>query len=190
MRASLLACPVLFVALSCVAATAQESTDSEVVYRLQPSVEGATLRRVPSDEIKPGLAYNYYHAGLNRRVWGLAKEGGGFEFAFGESTTLPTTRFDLRLDEESQEEILDVRIPGLKDALKRVGRAPSVRLGAEGNWELLPFAISERVFDLLSSRRWEWHGKHRVAVMHTGGYLWDYVGGKFLPLNIVAMPCY
>jgi hypothetical protein len=71
--------------------------DKTSIYRLHPDLDNVTPIVVPKEEIKPGLVYSYYHTGLEKRVWGIAQEDGTFEFAFGEGTTIPTNKFDLRL---------------------------------------------------------------------------------------------
>ena len=102
-------------------------------------------------------------------MWGLALEGGKFQYAFGETTTIPTNKFDLRLSPEMQQRVLNERSPRLLQELNTVGRSAAVRLNAEGVWDLLPFASSARVFDMETGKRWEWHGLRRLAVVHTDG---------------------
>jgi hypothetical protein len=164
--------------------------DKSSVYRLHPDLDDVTPIVVPNEEIKPGLVYSYYHPGLEQRVWGIAKEDGTFEFAFGEGTTIPTSMFDLRLTPEMKERVLEQRSPRLLSEISSVGRSAAVRLNSKGIWELLPFPSSARVFDMLTSRRWEWHGKKRHAVVHTGGYLWHVVDGEYYPVNIVGEVCH
>lgn len=160
----------------------QQEADKTGVYRLQPGLEGAKRVAVEKSQVRPGFAYNYFHEGLQKRVWGFATASGGFEYAFGVGTLLPTSRFDFQISEDSQSQILSERAPGLKEYLSTVGRSPAVRLTATGDWQLLPFPVSERVFDMATGRRWEWHGKRRLAVLHTNGYLWTDEDGKFIPL--------
>jgi hypothetical protein len=165
------------------------SSDTEGIYRLHPDLETVEWVLVPRAEVKPGLVYNYYNQTLNKRAWGIAREDGGFDYAFGEGTTIPTSMFDLRLTPEMEAEVLNRRSPGLLSQLVSVGRTAAVRLDGEGVWKLLPFPSSARVFDLLTGERWEWHGKIRHAVVHTGGNLWHIVNGKYLPVTIVASYC-
>jgi hypothetical protein len=163
--------------------------DHEGVYRLHPDMETVRAILVPPAEVKPGFVYNYYHAGLKQRVWGLALEGGKFEYAFGEGTTIPTSKFDLRLTPEMQARVLDERAPRLLKELDAVGRTPAVRLDGAGNWELLRFPSSSRVFDMATGQRWEWHGMRRLAVLHTYGNLWHVVDGEYYPVTVM-MPTY
>jgi hypothetical protein len=164
--------------------------DKTSIYRLHPDLDNVKPIVVPKEELTPGLVYSYYHPGLEQRVWGIAQEDGTFEFAFGEGTTIPTNMFDLRLSPEMRERVLEQRSPRLLSELSSVGRSAAVRLNGKGIWELLPFPSSARVFDLLSSRRWEWHGHNRHAVVHTGGYLWHVVDGEYYPVNIVGEICH
>jgi hypothetical protein len=164
--------------------------DKSSVYRLHPDLDDVTPIVVPKEEIKPGLVYSYYHDGLAQRVWGMAKADGTFEYAFGEGTTIPTNMFDLRLTPEMKERVLEQRSPRLLSEISSVGRSAAVRLNSKGIWELLPFPSSARVFDMLTSRRWEWHGPNRHAVVHTGGYLWHVVDGEYFPVNVVGEICH
>ena len=163
--------------------------DHEGIYRLHPDIKNVRLILVPPAEVKPGFVYNYYHEGLKQRVYGFAIEGSKFEYAFGETTTIPTNRFDLRLSREQQERVLNERAPGLYEELNNVGRSAAVRLNSKGIWELLPFPSSARVFDMATGQRWEWHGNRRLAVRHIGGNLWHVVDGNFYPVTILASTC-
>ena len=69
------------------------------------------------------------------------------------------------------------------------GSLAFVRLTDDGTWTLVRQPTIANVFDLETGRRWEWHGERRVAVIHTGGYEWSLVGGKFVPMTFaVAAP--
>jgi hypothetical protein len=166
------------------------SNDPVGIYRLHPNLETVQWVIVPPGEIKPGLVYNYYSDTLQQRVWGIARQDGGFDYAFGEGTTIPTSMFDLRLTPEMEAQLLNRRAPGLLSALSTVGRTAAVRLDGQGVWKLLPFPSSARIFDLLTGERWEWHGKNRHAVVHTGGNLWHIVDGRYLPVTIVTNSCW
>jgi hypothetical protein len=174
--------------LSSKAAVAQVASaeDHTGVYRLHPNLETVELVRVTLAEVKPGLVYNYYNEQLGERAWGLAKKGGGFEFAFGERTVMPTTAFDLQLSPEMQARMLNERAPGLLKQLDNVGRSAAVQLNGKGVWELLRYPSSARVFDLATGERWEWHGNRRVAVLHVGGNLWHIVEGRYYPVTIAT----
>lgn len=186
----LFVCLLMLVALAIdskiVLAQVASPDDHAGVYRLHPNLETVELVRVTPAEIKPRLVYNYYNEQLDERAWGLAKEGGGFEFAFGEGTVMPTTAFDLQLSPEMQARVLNERAPGLLKQLDNVGRSAAVQLNGKGVWELLRYPSSARVFDLATGQRWEWHGDRRVAVLHVGGNLWHIVEGRYYPMTIAT----
>lgn len=161
------------------------TSNHDDVYRLNPELDSVKLVLVAPEEIKPGFVYNYYSDALQRRVWGIAREGGGFQYALGEGSTIPTTMFDLRMTPQMEARVLDRRSPRLLSELTTVGRSAAARLDGAGVWALLPFPSSARVFDLLTGERWEWHGPNRHAVVHTGGNLWHIVDGRYLPVTIV-----
>ena len=186
---SLFYCFVFFALLwspSQVIAQVVSADDREGIFRPHPDMENVELVRVTAEEIKPGLVYNYYNEQLKQRAWGFAKEGGGFEYAFGEGTIMPTSKFDLQLSPEMEARVLNERAPGLLRQLNNVGRSAAVQLNADGVWQLLRFPSSARVFDLATGLRWEWHGDRRLAVLHTGGNLWHIVDGEYYPVTIAT----
>lgn len=171
----------LFV-LSPLSAMAQEALlEPDNVYRVQPGLEDVSIERVPPNEIRPGLAYLYYNQQLGRHVWGIAEPDGSFRYAFGEGTIIPTDALDLRISEELKRQIIERGAPGLQKMLDLTGASPSVRLGADGQWDLLPARSGIRVFDQITGHRWELHGGKRKAVLHTYGDRWRLVDGRFVP---------
>ena len=69
-----------------------------------------------------------------------------------------------------------------KDMLAKA--KPSLRLGDDGQWSLMPDSTKGRVYDLESGQRFEWHGNHVVPVTHgTGSNLWTRAGGQYLPVG-------
>ncbi len=175
------------------ARAADQQTDElgpEGVYRMQPSFEKSEMVIVPPEEIKTGLAYNYYNRQLGRRAWGFAQEDGSFQYAFGEGTVLPADLFDLRITAELRSMLLERGSPGLEQALATTGGTPAVQLDAAGRWNLLLFRTSARVFDLETGHRWEWHGRRRVAVLHTYGDQWQRIDGRYRPAtgSVVVLP--
>ena len=150
------------------------------VYRFQPGLRESTLELVPPEEIRLGLAYNYYHPQLARHVWGFAQQDGTFKYAFGEGTIVPTNRLDLRLSPTLRSQLLERGMPGLEKKLEITGGSPAVKL-VDGDWTLMPSKSSLRVFDLATGHRWEWHGTRRKAVLHTFGDQWQVVNGRYIP---------
>jgi hypothetical protein len=157
------------------AAQVPADDDRQTAYRQRPTFEGSELTPVRSEEVEPGLAYNYYSRRLGRRTWGLAREDGTFQYAFGEGTMLPKDRFDLTPEEEVR--LLQAGGDGLQQ------ESPAAMIGADGQWRLLNFHVAPRVFDVETGHRWEWHGNRRAAVVHTFGDLWQVAGGRYVPLG-------
>jgi hypothetical protein len=61
-----------------------------------------------------------------------------------------------------------------------------IKLGEDGKWDLDISSNEGRVFDMETGQRWEWHGGHRVAVVHTGGRIWAYRDGDYVPAPIIS----
>ena len=162
----------------------------EGVYRSQPSFERSEMVVVPPEEIKAGMLYNYFNVPLGRRVWGLALEDGSFQYALGEGSIVPADMFDLRITPQMRSMLLEQGSPGLEQALATTGGNPAVVLGADGRWTLLPVSSSARVFDIETGHRWEWHGRRRLAVLHTYGDQWQRVDGRYRPATgpVVFLP--
>ena len=174
---------LLLLGVGMTTAVAQEmQTDS--VYRVDPNSRELVV--VPADELKPGFVYKYFHRELGRHVWGIAKENGGFEYAFGPGTQQSTQAFDLRISELQAQALVNERVPGLVKAMKSTGRNILLQLGEDDQWSIYPSSSIPKVFDLETSRRWEWHGDRRVGVMHTHGYSWQYRDGKHYPAGGVT----
>ncbi len=160
--------------------------DTTTVYRFDPLTD--QLVAIPAEEIKPGYIYNRYHPVMGRRVWSLAGEGGGFEFAMAPGSVQRAALLDLRATREELRDELNERAPQLAKMMDIRGAVAYVRLTEDGRWELVQQMTIGSVFDLETGRRWEWHGPRRVAVMHTTGYEWMVVDGRFLPAVIYPRP--
>jgi hypothetical protein len=162
----------------------------EGVYRSQPSFHKKEMVIVLPEEIKVGFLYNYFNERIGRRVWGLALEDGTFQYALGEGSIVPADMFDLRITPEMRSMLLEQGSPGLEQALATTGGHPAIVLGAEGKWTLLSASSSARVFDIETGHRWEWHGKRRLAVLHTYGDRWERINGRYRPATgpVVFLP--
>jgi hypothetical protein len=160
--------------------------DTARVYRFDPLTD--ELVAVQAEEIMPGYIYNRYSPVMNRRVWSLALEGGGFEYAMAPGSVQQARLLDLRATEEQLRDELNERAPALAKMMDIRGAVAHVRLSEDDRWELVQQVTIGSVFDLETSRRWEWHGPRRVAVMHTTGYEWMLVDGRFLPAVIYPRP--
>jgi hypothetical protein len=155
------------------------SDDPTVIYRYDPIF--TDLVEVPPAEIKPGCVYLRHHPELNRRVWSLALPGGGFEYAMAPGSVQPAQALDLRATPEQLESELMARAPELARVLDVRGGIAHVRLAEDDTWHIVKQPTISSVFDLATSRRWEWHGARRVPIVHTGGYDWLLVDGKYVP---------
>jgi len=155
--------------------------DPATVYRFDPFLR--ELVAVPSEEIKPGFAYFRHHSGMGRHVWSLSTADGGFEFAMALGSVVPARALDLRATAAEMQRELAESAPELKRIMDIRGTIAYVRLSDERAWTLVPQPTIPSVYDLETLRRWEWHGERRVAVMHTGGFDWLVVNGKFVPAS-------
>jgi hypothetical protein len=155
--------------------------DLATVYRFDPFQD--KLIAVPAAEIKPGNAYYRYHPGLGRRMWSLATVDGGFEYAMAVGSVVPARALDLRATPAEMQRELAEQAPELKKMMDIRGTIAFVRLIDERTWKLVPQPTIPSIYDLATLRRWEWHGERRVAVMHTGGFDWLLVNGKFVPAS-------
>lgn len=165
------------------ASRGEEELDRASVYRVNPP--GQQLVVVAREEVKHGFAYKYFNEHLGRHVWGLAAKDGRFQFAMGPGSMQPTDQFDLRLSATQQQQILEEQAPGLFKGVAETGRQVYLELGEDDRWQLYQSTSIPKVFDLLTSRRWEWHGGRQVAVLHTTGYLWEWLQGRYYPLQVV-----
>jgi hypothetical protein len=157
----------------------QGEVDRTVIERFDPFSNA--LVAVPSAEIKPGHLYKRFSERMGRRVWSLALPGGGFEYAMAPGSTQPARLLDLRATEQQMREELLERAPDLAAAIDVRGGTAFVRLMPDDTWQVVQQPTIGNVFDLETSRRWEWHGARRVAVMHTLGYEWSVVDDTLVP---------
>jgi hypothetical protein len=164
-----------------IAANELASADPNVIFRFDPFL--VKLVSVTPAEIKAGYLYNHYNQQLGRRVWSRAVEGGGFQYAMAPGSTQPAWALDLRATQQQLRQELIARAPELAKMIDVRGAVAHVRLKNDETWELVKMTTIGNVFDLETGRRWEWHGARRVAVVHTGGYEWQFVDGKPLPVT-------
>ena len=165
-------------------ATLKNDLDANTFYRLDLFTEA--VRPVSRSEIKTGMIYYRYSDKSRQHVWSRAKEQGGFEFALGPGSVQPAWRFDIPEGRETQLQVLEQRSPNLYRRLITEGARPMIKLGDNGRWELDIASNEGRVFDMETGRRWEWHGGHRVAVIHTGGQIWAYHKGDYVPASVIS----
>jgi hypothetical protein len=164
--------------------------DRTTILRFDPFEN--KLVPMTANEVRPGHLYNHFNTRLNRRVWSVAVEGGGFDYSMGEGSTEPAAMLDLGGTFEERRATLERTAPGLLEMLRQRGGVAYVRLNAAQGWELVPFKTIASVWDLETLQRWEWHGSRRVAVIHTFGDTWIRVDGRYEPAPIGAyasFPC-
>ena len=162
-----------------VAPGAATADDHAAIFRYDPF--DRKLIAVPAGEVKAGYLYSRYSAQLKRRVWSVGREGGGFEYAMATRSVQPAWRLDLRATPERQRQELLARAPELANIMDIRGARAFVQLDDKGVWQLMVRPTIANIYDEETLRRWEWHGERRVAVMHTNGYEWLMVDGKFVP---------
>ncbi len=165
-----------------VAPAAAPADDQTAIYRYDPFLR--EMIAVPTEEVKPGYLYTRFSPQLKRRVWSVARSGGGFEFAMATGSIQPAWRLDLRATAERQMEELRARAPELAQVMDIRGSRAFVQLDDAGEWQLVVRRTIASVYDEETLRRWEWHGERRVPVMHTLGYEWLLDDGKFTPATI------
>ena len=136
---------------------------------------------VPPAEIKPGFLYRHYSPVQGRDVWSLANAQGGFSYAMGQGSIQPASRLDIRATAQKTDQVLRELAPRWAGALKSFGAPPLIILDKNDQWTLLQRSSVPQVMDLDTGRRWEWQGNRQVAVVHTGGYRWEVVNGRYVP---------
>lgn len=152
---------------------------ADVVRRYDPRSD--KFVEVAADAIKPGKIYNHYSKSQGRFVWAYATDGGGFSYALGPGSTESPTSFDLVTSARETARLVERVAGNWASASQKTGSRIMVRLGEDGKWSVLRSASIRSHYDLDTLRRWEWHGERRVAVSHTGGYLWLFDGAWYTP---------
>ena len=160
---------------------AKEPVQKSLVQRYDPF--NNKLIAVPPAEIKPGFLYRHYSPVQGRDVWSIANEKGGFSYAMGQGSVQPAARLDIRASAQETELVLKEVAPRWAGALKSFGAPPLIILDKTNQWTLLQRSSMPQIMDLDTGRRWEWQGNRRVAVVHTGGYRWRIVDGKYVPTS-------
>ncbi|NOY43705.1 MAG: hypothetical protein GXP26_17950 [Planctomycetes bacterium] len=185
MRSAIRFIPLLILICLPAFVQAEDALDRNSVYRVNPPAR--QLRTVPQGEIKLGFVYKYFNPRLSRHVWGIAIEGGKFRYAFGPGSMQPADRFDLRISDRLRQQIIEENAPALSRGIEGLGRDVFVQLDANDQWQLYLSTSIPKVFDLMTNRRWEWHGNRRVGVLHTQGPLWTWQEGHYLPMTVIYL---
>lgn len=153
--------------------------DPSRVYRYDPITEAFS----PIDHVKLKPAHVYYRFSpeLGRWVWSKATPDRRLEFAMGPGSIQSAFLFDLTATMEERMRVLQERAPELARKYAVQGARASMILAANGTWALHGISSVGHVYDLETSRRWEWHGDHRAEVVHGGGNSWRMDAGRFVP---------
>lgn len=157
-------------------------TDTSVVYKYDPVSRKYTA--VDRAAIKKDRVYYRYSPVLGAWVWSKADAGGALRYAFGPGSAQPAALFDMPESTAERVKALEKQAPELAKRLAISGAKPSLRLGADGRWTLMPDATKGRVFDMETGRRWEWHGSRPTPVTHGPGFdRWALAPGRYVPLG-------
>lgn len=157
-------------------------SDRSVIYKFDPLAKKFTA--VARKDIKPQHVYHRWSPALGRWVWSKAAADGVLRFALGPGSSQPAALFDMPATSEERTKAFEKQAPELAKRLAINGAKPSLRLGEDGQWSLMPDSTKGRVYDLESGQRFEWHGATIVPVTHgTGNNRWTRAGGQYLPVG-------
>lgn len=157
-------------------------TDTSVVYKYDPVSQ--KYAAVDRGAIKKNRVYYRYSPVLGAWVWSKADADGALRYAFGPGSAQPAALFDMPESTAERVKALEKQAPELAKRLAISGAKPSLRLGADGRWTLMPDATKGRVFDMETGRRWEWHGPRPTPVTHGAGFdRWALAPGRYVPLG-------
>ncbi|MEO1991740.1 MAG: hypothetical protein ABGW78_07400 [Pirellulales bacterium] len=179
-------CAIMFGVIPCMAAdvplkAGSPHFDRSAVYRYD--LVNETFSLIQIDKLKPLHVYYRFSPILDRWVWSKVDDNGEkLEFAIGPGSIQRANLFDLTISIEEGLEVLEQRAPDIARLYIIQGSSASMVLGEDGKWELNGVISVGHILDLETSQRWEWHGDHRVEVIHSGGNYWQYERGKFVPL--------
>ena len=158
---------------------AEESQPQPLVRRPDPDTE--EYSPVEPDQVIPGKIYSHYSQRHGGYVWAYAKAGGGFSYALGPGSTEDPVNFDVVTSERKTKEIIESEAGPWAKQSRRERSAILVRLGADYRWKVVRARAIRSHYDLDSGRRWEWHGKRKVAVLNMGGNQWTHDGSGYRP---------
>jgi hypothetical protein len=163
-------------------AQAAPGSDTSLIYKFDPLSKKYSA--VARKDVKPQHVYQRYSSGMGKWVWSKAAADGTLRFAFGPGSSQPAALFDMPATSEERTKAFEKQAPELSKRLSINGAKPSLRLGDDGQWSLMPDSTKGRVYDLETGQRFEWHGSNVVPVTHgTGSNLWTRAGGQYLPVG-------
>jgi hypothetical protein len=180
---------LLLVAMACLATAAgaadapahaeKPKLDPAKLYRFDPITEA--FSPIERASLKPFHIYYRYSPVMGRWVWSKTTPDGRLEFAMGPGSVQSAFLFDLTATMEERMRVLEQRAPELARMYAVQGARASMILGPDGTWALHGLQSVGQVYDVETSERWEWHGDHRAAVVHSGGNSWRLDDGRFVP---------
>lgn len=157
------------------------NTNPNAVRRYDPLSQ--SLQPIADENITPGKIYNHFSTAHNRYVWAYALPGGKWSYPLGPGTTELPEHFDLVTPPEITRALLEQRAGEWLARSRHEGSPILARLAADDHWELLEIRSVRSHFNLNSGYRWEWHGDHRIGVLHTYGRRWRYLDGVYQPVK-------
>jgi hypothetical protein len=164
------------------AAVAAPGSDTSLIYKFDPLSKKYTA--VARKDLKAQHVYQRYSSGVGKWVWSKAAADGTLRYAFGPGSSQPAALFDMPVSSEERTKAFEKQAPELAKRLAINGAKPSLRLGEDGTWSLMPDSTKGRVFDMETGMRWEWHGSQVVPVTHgSGTNLWTYSAGRHHPVG-------
>ena len=171
---------VLFTSSQFVFAEVAEQTGEPQVRR--PAPDSDQFYPVKPEEILPGKIYSHFSQRYHRYVWAYALPDGGFSYPLGPGSTEDPDNFDVTTSKKETRKILESYAGPWAKQSRSEGRKIHVRLGDDNRWTVVRGSSIRTHFDLDSRLRWEWHGKHKAAVLHLYGRRWEYHEDGYRPL--------
>jgi len=157
-------------------------SDTKLIYKFDPLAKKFTA--VARKDLKPQHVYQRFSPALGKWVWSKVAADGTLRYAFGPGSSQPAALFDMPANSDERTKAFEKQAPELAKRLAINGGKPSLRLGDDGQWSLMPDSTKGRVYDLESGQRFEWHGGNVVPVTHgAGSNLWTRAGGQYLPVG-------
>ena len=157
-------------------------SDTKLIYKFDPLAKKFTA--VARKDLKPEHVYQRFSPALGKWVWSKVAADGTLRYAFGPGSSQPAALFDMPANSDERTKAFEKQAPELAKRLAINGGKPSLRLGDDGQWSLMPDSTKGRVYDLESGQRFEWHGGNVVPVTHgAGSNLWTRAGGQYLPVG-------
>ena len=131
------------------AAVTAPGSDTSLIYKFDPLAKKSTA--VARKDIKAQHVYQRFSPGLGKWVWSKAAADGTLRYAFGPGSSQPAALFDMPVSSEERTKAFEKQAPELAKRLAINGAKPSLRLGDDGQWSLMPDSTKGRVCLLYTS---------------------------------------